>query len=152
MTKRREPLTYHLAVTRAAAVIGWDRLAALCGVSARSVRLWSDPDCETEIRMIDAERIDCAVLESGETVAPFQQLYNLRLNVAANGNDAGPLDPGLIADVAKKSGEAVAALIAASTAGASPAQRRMARQEIEEAIAVMTASLASLGKDPAHGQ
>lgn len=65
MTKRREPLTYHLALTRAAAVIGWDRLAALCG--------------------------------------------------------------------------------------ASPAQRRMARQEIEEAIAVMTKSLASLGKDPSDG-
>jgi hypothetical protein len=48
MTKRREPLSYQLTLTRVAAAIGWDRCGAICGVSERAVRLWSDHDCETE--------------------------------------------------------------------------------------------------------
>lgn len=152
MTKRREPLTFHLALTKAAAVIGWDRIAALCGVTERTVRYWSDPDCETEIRLIDAERIDRAVLEHGGTVAPFHQVYSLRLGIAAHDGDAGPLDPVVMAaTAAKESGEAVAAMIAASSVGASSAQKRIACREIEEAIGVLTASLASLGRVPADG-
>lgn len=153
MTKRREPLTFHRALTKAAAVIGWDRIAALCGVTERTVRYWSDPDCETEICMIDAERIDRAVLDHGGSVAPFHQVYSLRLGIASHAEAGGSLDPIVMAaNAAKESGEAVAAMIAASSAGASSAQKRAACQEIEEAINVLTAALASLGRIPADGQ
>jgi len=65
MTKRREPLTYQHTLTKIAGLIGWDRAGAVCGVTSRQVRNWSDPDCETEIRLIDAERLDRAFIELG---------------------------------------------------------------------------------------
>jgi len=58
MTKRREPLTYHHALTVIAARIGWDRCGAILGETERMVRYLSDPDCETEIRLLDAEEVD----------------------------------------------------------------------------------------------
>jgi hypothetical protein len=85
MTKRREPLTYQHILTRVAAAIGWDRCGAICGVSGRAVRLWSDHDCETEIRMIDAERLDRAFMDHGGDHAPFHRLMALRLEIAARG-------------------------------------------------------------------
>ena len=75
MTKRREPLTYHRALTTIAALIGWDRAAAICGVGERTVRYWSDPDCETEIRLTDAESgvTNCAAasVRIARTLAPL---------------------------------------------------------------------------------
>jgi hypothetical protein len=88
MTKRREPLSYQLTLTRVAAAIGWDRCGAICGVSERAVRLWSDHDCETEIRMLDAERLDRAFMDHGGDHAPFHRLMALRLEIA--GREARP--------------------------------------------------------------
>lgn len=145
MTKRREPLTYHRALTKAAALIGWDRIAALCGVTERSVRLWSDPDCETEVRLIDAERIDRAVLEHGGQIAPFHQTYSLRLGICGQDEAQGHDLAVIAARAAKEAGEAVSAMVSASLPSASPSDVRKARAEIEEAISVMTASLSALG-------
>ena len=115
MTKRREPLTYQATLTTVAQLIGWDRCAAICGVrSERTVRYWSDPDCETEIRMIDAERLDRAYLDHGGDHAPFHRLHALRLDIV--GRDAPDLCLTVIAgDAAKETGEAIAALLNAST-------------------------------------
>jgi hypothetical protein len=84
MTKRREPFTYQDTLTTVAALLGWDRCGAVCGVSGRAVRYWSDHDCETEIRMIDAERLDRAYLEHGGTHAPFHRMFSLRLEIATH--------------------------------------------------------------------
>jgi hypothetical protein len=142
MTKRREPLTYQLILTRVAGAIGWDRCAAICGVSERAVRLWSDHDCETEIRMIDAERLDRAFLEHGGDHAPFHRLMALRLDIAARDTKARNLAE-IAAGAAKETGEAVAALIKVSAAN-NPAARREARQEVQEAIETLTTSLATI--------
>lgn len=144
MTKPREPLTYQHTLTVVAALIGWDRCAAVCGRNERTVRYWSDHDCETEIRMIDAERLDRAYLDHGGDHAPFHRLHALRLDIA--GRD-GP-DRCLAAlggQAAKETGEAVAALIDAS-ASTDPASRRRARQEIHEAIDSLTNGLAELDR------
>lgn len=143
MTKRREPLTYHRALTTIAALIGWDRAAAICGVGERTVRYWSDPDCETEIRLIDAERLDRAFLGLGGDHAPFHRLFSLRLEIAARDADDATSLSHLAAAGAKEAGEAVAALITAS-ADSSPACRRNAAKEIQEAINTLTDSLAAL--------
>lgn len=140
MTKRREPLTYHRTLTTVAALIGWDRAAAICGVSERMVRYWSDPDCETEIRLIDAERLDRAYLGHGGDHAPFHRLFGLRLELAAR--DAVSLCH-LAAAGAKEAGDAVSALITAS-ADNSPAARRAAAKELQEAIDTLTDGLAAL--------
>jgi len=145
MTKRREPLTYHAALTTIAARIGWDRCGALCGVTDRTVRLWSDPDCETEIRLIDAERLDRAFISSGGDHAPFHRLFALRVELAAKTCDGDLVRHA--ADSAKETGEAVAALLEASAKADCPEMRRRAKKEVQEAIDRLTASLAGLGED-----
>ncbi|GAB7553145.1 hypothetical protein NRB_26510 [Novosphingobium sp. 11B] len=149
MTKIREPLTYEATLTKIAAQIGWDRCAAICGVtSERTVRYWSDPDCEKEIRLIDAERLDRAFMERGGDHAPFHRLHALRLDIA---NREGP-DHCLAAvagKAAKETGEAVAALITASSSP-DPRTRRRARQEVHEAIESLTDGLATLDQQEAE--
>ena len=104
MTKRREPLTYQLTLTKVASLIGWDRCGAICGVSQRSVRYWSDPECETEIRMIDAERLDRAFMEAGGDHAPFHHLMALRLELAAREGEQVASLARLAGQCAKESG------------------------------------------------
>ncbi|KQM21932.1 hypothetical protein [Novosphingobium sp. Leaf2] len=151
MTKVREPLTYEWTLTRIAARIGWDRCAAICGVtSERTVRYWSDPDCEKEIRLIDAERLDRAFMDHGGDHAPFHRLHALRLDIA--GRDGADHSLAAVAGkVAKEGGEAVAALITASSSSDARLRRR-ARQEVHEAIESLTDGLAALDKKEAEGQ
>ena len=142
MTKRRAPLTFHRALTQIAARIGWDHAGAICGVTDRTVRYWSDPDCETEIRLIDAERLDRAFLAAGGDHPPFHRVYAQRLELAAH--DAAACDLSQLAGrTARETGEAVAAMIAAA-GSASPATRRRAREEVAQAIEALTSSMAAL--------
>ncbi|NKJ43163.1 hypothetical protein [Novosphingobium sp. SG720] len=150
MTKRREPLTYEATLTDVAAVIGWDQCGAICGVSGRAVRLWSDHDCETEIRMIDAERLDRAFLERGGGYAPFHRLMALRLDVAAH-DVAGHSLSEIAMGAAKEAGEAVAALIKASGQPDNPAARREATKEVQEAIDTLTDGLAAIKRTETGG-
>lgn len=145
MTKLREPLTYERTLTAVATLIGWDRCAAICGVrSVEAVRRWSDPDCETEIRLIDAERLDRAFLDHGGDHAPFHRLHALRLDIA--GREAPDLClAGLAGTAAKETGEAIAALINASTCNDVRTVRR-ARQELQEGIDTLTNGLAALDR------
>ena len=143
MTKRREPLTYHRALTTIAARIGWDRCAAICGVTERTVRYWSDPDCETEIRLIDAERLDRAFVDHGGDHRPFLRLFELRADVQARAQDANLVT--LAGEMAKESGEAIAATITAAARADCPRERQRAIQELEEAVAKMSDVIASLG-------
>ena len=151
MTKRREPLTYHHALTQIAALIGWDRCAAICGVSERAVRYWSDPDCETEIRMLDAERLDRAFLSAGGDHAPFHRLYSLRLEIAAREAE-GRNFALLAANAAKEGGEAVAALIVAGSDPSCPRARRIALTEMEQAVDALTDGIAALKKGASDEQ
>jgi hypothetical protein len=146
MTKRREPLTYQLTLTKVAALIGWDRCGAICGVSERSVRYWSDPECETEIRMIDAERLDRAFMEAGGDHAPFHHLMALRLELAAREGEQVISLARLAGQCAKEAGEAVAALVDASSNAGDPAARRAAKAEVEQAIDALTSGLGALDR------
>jgi hypothetical protein len=144
MTKRREPLTYQDTLTTVAALLGWDRCGALCGVSARAVRYWSDHDCETEIRMIDAERLDRAYLEHGGAYAPFHRMMALRLEIATH--TAPDADLSRAASItAKEAGEAVCAMIEASQSH-DPAQHSKARREAQEAIEALIDGIATLDR------
>lgn len=152
MTKRREPITFHRALTTVAAMIGWDRVAAICGVTERAARNWSDPDTDAEIRMIDARRLDQAYLEHGGDHAPFLKVYTLQLELAARDpDDVRRCLAKSASGAAKESGEAVAAIIDASLPGAGAAQRRRAIREGEEAMAAIAASVEILRKQDAVG-
>jgi hypothetical protein len=143
MTKRREPLTYQHTLEKVGGTIGWERAGAICGVTARAVRNWSDHDCETEIRMIDAERLDAAYLEQGGDHAPFHRLMSLRLDIA----DREPIREELTlhaAEAAVETGQAVAAVLAVSSDPQNPDKLRAARKEVQEAIAALTDCAADL--------
>lgn len=142
MTKRREPLTYQHTLEQVARVISWERAGAICGVSARSVRLWSDHDCETEIRMIDAERLDRAYLDQGGDYAPFHRLMALRLEMTAREADADRLAEHA-GRAAIEAGEAVAAAFEASRTR-DPSKIRAARKEVQQAIDALTDCAADL--------
>ncbi|PNU06457.1 hypothetical protein [Novosphingobium guangzhouense] len=149
MTKEREPLTYERTLTEIAAQIGWDRCAAICGVTSdRTVRYWSDPDCEKEIRLIDAERLDRAFIEHGGGYAPFHRLHGLRIDLA-NREAPNPCLITVAGDAAKETGEAIAALIAAASSG-DPRVRRQAQQELHEAIQSLTDGLSILDQQEAE--
>lgn len=143
MTKLREPFTFNRALTVVAAGIGWDRCAMITGRSERSVRGWSDPDTDTEISILDANRLDKAFLAAGGDHAPFGQVYNALLDIAVTDTDADLVQAA--ASAAKESGEAVAALIDAATTR-NPASRRRARREGEEAMAALTRCLAAVDR------
>jgi hypothetical protein len=121
--------------------IGWDRCAAICGVTARRIRAWSDPECETEIRLIDAERLDRAFMEHGGDHAPFYRLFALRLDIASR-NPGGNVALAA-ATVAKETGEAVSAMVVHAQAPTA-ASRRAALKEMEEAAEALTHGLAAL--------
>ncbi len=141
MTKRREPLTFHRALTVVAASIGWDRCAMITGRTERQVRNWSDPDADSEISILDACRVDRAYLSAGGDHAPFHQVYTALLDISAADHDADLVNAA--AKAAKESGEAVSAFIDAATSR-DPAKRRRAKKEGEEALAAIASSLAAL--------
>lgn len=150
MTKRREPLTFHHALTSIAALIGWDRCAAICGVTERTVRYWSDPDCETEIRLLDAERLDRAYLAAGGGYAPFHRLYTLRIELAERVEQQRCLTA-MAGDTAKEAGEAVAAMIEAAGNLDCHATRRRAKAEAQEAIGKLQDSIAIIDRAEKEG-
>lgn len=141
MTLRREPLTYENTLLAVARMLGWDTVAGICGVSSRSARYWAEPDCQKQIRMIDAERLDRAFIEAGGDHRPFHRLMTLRLDIAA----ASPLADlaTLAAIAAKEAGEAISALIIAAQTD-DPAAIRAARKEAEEAINALQSSVAAI--------
>lgn len=148
MTKLRDPLTFHRALTVVASSIGWDRCAMITGRKERTVRLWSDPDTDTEISILDACRLDKAFLAAGGDHAPFQQVYNALLDIATADADADLVRAAVSA--AKETGEAVSALIEAAHSR-SPAVLRRARKEGEEAIASLSRGLAGLDRQEQGG-
>ena len=148
MTKRREPLTYENTLATIAAVIGWDNCAAICGVGQRAIRNWSEPDTQSGIRMIDAERLDRAFIAAGGDHAPFHRLFALRLEIAQQLVDN--CDVAIAAaSAAKESGEAVSALIRAAAPGSSSAVRRAAKKEAHEAIEALTGGIAAIERQEA---
>lgn len=150
MTKRREPLTYHRALTTVAARIGWDSCAALCGVTVRAVRYWSDPDADREISILDAERLDRAFMDAGGDHPPFHRVHGLRLEIAARGEQDKD-GVSIAARAAKETGEAVSALLLAGVSTATPALRRAAVREAEEAITALMDGVALLDRAKPKG-
>ncbi|WP_129792595.1 hypothetical protein [Sphingosinicella sp. CPCC 101087] len=145
MTKRRAPLTFHLALTQIAALIGWDNAAAIVGKREGTVRNWSDPDTSAAITLDDALALDVAYQEAGGDGAPFWQCYSTRLEAdtarALFSTDA-ILEAG--ATAAKESGDAIAAVMQAARPGACDGTKAIAIRELEESIAAQTNTLAKL--------
>jgi hypothetical protein len=147
MTKERVLLTFQHALCVAASVIGWDRCAAICGRTERTLRNWSDPDTDQEISILDARRIDRACLDAGADHAPFHRAFTLQLGLEGHtpaDRSQALTDAAKI--VAREGGEAIAAMLdAAGRPHCGPSKRR-ARKEVREAMAALGSADAALGE------
>lgn len=145
MTKRRAALTYELALTKVAGLIGWPRTAEIVGQAERTVRNWSDPDCSPNIRLDAAEKLDIAFAEAGGRGSPFGEVYHTRLKTSlANSFGSAEAIAEAAAVSAKEGGESVAAAIAAARPDAGDADYAAAERELEESIAADTATLSAI--------
>lgn len=145
MTKLRAPLTFELALTKIAGLIGWDRAAAIVGAAERTVRNWSDPDTSSAVTLDAALQLDVEFRRAGGDGAPMLQCYATRLRVdtvAACPSSAAIARAA--ATAAKEAGEAIAAVIAAAQPGATPAETARAELELEESISAQTNTLATI--------
>ncbi len=157
MTKRRDPLSFELALTRIAGLIGWTAAAKLLGQSERTVRNWSDPDTGAGINLDAALKLDVAYQAAGGDGTPMFDCYATRLQVETRAalwsSDALAA---FAATSAKEGGEAIAASINAARPGASTADKVIAEREIEESIAALHDTLRCLragrGPDVASGE
>lgn len=145
MTKLRPPLSFELALTKVAGLIGWPRVAEIVGQGERAVRNWSDPDAAAGIRMDAAEKLDIAFQEAGGSGAPFLECYATRLKSAmSNAFGSAEAIAEAAALAAKEGGEAIAASIAAAQPGACRRVFDDATRELEEGIESLTKTLAAI--------
>jgi hypothetical protein len=145
VTKLRAPLTFENALTRAAATLGWARVAEICGQAERTVRNWSEPDTTARITLEASLELDVACLAAGGEEAPFFRCYATRLDLESLA--ACPGREQLLASAARaarESGEAVAASLTASHPSAGRPDYAIAERELEEAISAYTNLLAAL--------
>lgn len=144
MTKLRAPVSIELAITRAAAILGWEQAASVADQAERTVRNWSDPDTQAEISLKAAVRLDAACM-AADGIAPFRETYQLLLDGASAEASA---DLRRLAEnaatVAKEAGEAVSSMIMAARPGASETDRLVAARDAEEAIVALSRTLPDL--------
>lgn len=153
MTKPRPPLTVDLALTRIAALIGWDAMAIACNQSERTVRNWSDPDTRERCPVEAGIALDLAYQQAGGEGAPIYETYGLLLEAARaeRFRDQAQLAAHTMT-VIRESAEAHAALVAASRTGATDADRRLAAKEVQEAVTALTQTIPVLtGGDVSPG-
>lgn len=146
VTKQRPALSFELALAKIAGVIGWDVAGEIVGQSERTIRNWSDPDTQSGVRMDAALKLDLAFRAAGGEGAPLFQCYALRLDAEVAEFEACKDKLAAAAsEAARESGQATAALIAASRPGATETDRQVAIRETEEAIEAFTGALGRLG-------
>lgn len=145
MTKFRAPLSFEQALDRIAGLLGWAEAAALIGKKERTLRDYGDPDIATGITLQDAYTLDRAYRAAGGDGLPILQCYLFRLETeaAVPGHDPEALTR-LTQHAAIETGEALAALIATTRPGASPADIALARRETEQAMSALSHTLPML--------
>ncbi len=152
MTKRRPPLSIDSAIVRIAGHLddGFDAMAKLVGRHVKTVRNWGDPDKDDQIPIDCAIALDLAYIAAGGTGAPIFESYALKLELA-EADRFGDRHQLLrtAQTVAKETGEATAAIIGASHAGATAADRAAALKEATEARQALDQVIPLLAEKPA---
>lgn len=140
MTKRRDPLSPQMALTRIAGQLGYPAMADVVGKSERLIYDWADPDKACPISLADAIRLDVAHEAAGGQGNPLLETFVAALRSArvdAFADEAVLLD-GTQA-VVRECSDAVEALIVASRPGASRQAWHEAAVEVEQAKLTLAA-------------
>lgn len=145
MTKHRAPLSYDRALAKIAALIGYEEMARVTGRAERTVRNWGDPDTGESCPIACAEALDLAFAAAGGEGRPMAETLLRRLDMAAQDRFADRAALGRATQaLAKESGEALAAAIAAARDGSTGCDLKAAAREAEEMIEAGTALLAQI--------
>ena len=150
MTKRRAPLSIDAALSRIAGQLpgGWPEMARIACRAERTVRNWGDPDTAEQVPLDCAIALDIAFLGAGGSGAPLFETYGHKLELAEASAFADSHALLRHAEsVARETGEANTAIIAAAQPGACPTKRARAIGETLEAIDALKSALPLLG-DP----
>lgn len=140
MTHLRQPFTFADATSLVADRLGWAVCAKIARRSQRTVRLWSEPGCDTTPTIRQALRLDAAYRLAGGAGAPFLDAYRHKLEAAIGQQAACTIALAEEAGrVAVEVGEAVAASIVLTIPGASPRDIDRALAEAQEAQTVVGA-------------
>lgn len=154
MTKLRPPLSFEQAIHRIVGVIGWDGAAAAITASGRqltegALRKKADPDTHGSLTFEEAFILDSAYHAAGGEGFPLHETYALRLQLDVDRRQATAAEIVMAAGkVAKESGEAVNAILAASQPGATPFDREAATREVKETMEALTAAVEKMGAGP----
>lgn len=145
MTKARAPMTFSLAITRVAGLIGWEEAARLTDRSERTVRLWSESDNGPLPTLDQAIALDLAYIEAGGGEAPIVESYARQLDVAlANAFACQRTLSEDVAEAARESGEAIACSLRVTQPGAKTSDIYLAIAETEQASGACIRLLARL--------
>lgn len=133
MTKLRDPVTIENTLLMLLGTISIERAAEVTGRATGYVRNLSNPDTRERLALEDAISLDLEWRAQGNEGYPLLETYDriLHSNAADRFADATTLGR-LACLVAKESGEATAALIAASLPGAGPKAWKDALRELEQ--------------------
>jgi hypothetical protein len=136
MTHLRAPMTFPAAMTRVAGVVGWPACAKMAGRRERTVRYWSQDSCKASPPVSLALAFDAAYQLAGGDGAPFLDAFAHQLQTARDRQDACRRElANAIADVARESGEAIAASIVLTSSNASPLSTLRASAEVGQLLA-----------------
>jgi hypothetical protein len=123
-------------MTRVAGVIGWPACAKIAKRSARAVRYWSEDGCKASPAIAVALAFDAAYQAAGGEGAPFRDAYAFQFEEVTTRQSACQRELATaIADVARESGEAIAASIAITQSNASPLLTLRASAEVGQLLA-----------------
>lgn len=122
-------------MTRVAGVIGWPACAELAKRRERTVRYWSEDGCKATPSVALALAYDAAYQAAGGFGAPFLDAMAHQLERAREQQDACRLQlADAIADVARESGDAIAASIEITRSNASPLSTLRASAEVGQLL------------------
>ncbi|HWJ69150.1 MAG TPA: hypothetical protein VNS79_03760 [Sphingobium sp.] len=138
-------MTFSLAITRIAGLIGWEEAARATDRSERTVRLWSEGDAGTLPSLDQAMALDRAYLAAGGGEALILESYARQIDVAMAAALACQRSlSDEIAETARESAEAIASSIRVTQPGATATAIYHAIAETEEASGACTRLLARL--------
>lgn len=135
MTQLRAPLTFSAAMTRVAGVIGWPACAAMADRNERTVRYWSEDASNATPPIALALELDAAYQAAGGDGAPFLDAFAHQLERSRDEQTACRRElADAIAEVAKESGDAIAASIEITSSNASPLSTLRASAEVGQLL------------------
>ncbi|MFT3967383.1 MAG: hypothetical protein QM690_16025 [Sphingobium sp.] len=145
MTKVRAPLSFGLAITRIAGLIGWKEAARLARRSPRTIRHWSDSEKKGTPTLEQAIALDAAYIAAGGEGAPILSAYAMQIDAALA--MALACRTALVHDIAaatRETADAIAHSIQAAQPGSTPQAVYRAIAETEEGVGALHRVLARL--------